>query len=489
MRALVVFALIATLLGIGRAPAAGSGIPAGRALVTGVAEDAVRSSDPATASQQMSLIRGAGFGAVRVTSIWVPGATAPTADELRVLQNVEAAAKAGGVRVYVSVMPAGSAATPLTAEAQQQLAAYAVAVVKAFPAFDDVIVGNEPNLNRFWMPQFTADGSDAAAVAYETLLATTYDAVKAADPAVRVWGGALAPRGVDKPNTGRDTHSPTAFIRDLGAAYRASGRTVPLMDGLAFHPYADTSSQSPDVAHPNSTAIGMADYGKLTALLEEAFGGTAQAGAALPILYDEFGVETVIPPAKASPYTGTEPATTKPVDEATQATYYTRALQLAYCQPTVAGILLFHAVDEQALASWQSGVYYADDTPKASLAPVQESLARTAGGSIAKCSGVALVVQPLALRWPTRVETGNGNRKVRLRCDFDCSYDVRLTRFPSGASSLVKRGTAKARTPVVVDLGRRKLSPGRFRYTLSLRHPVNPAPTPTLRSGPVFTLP
>ena len=155
----------------------------------------------------------------------------------------------------------------------------------------------------------------------------------------------------------------------------------------------------------------------------------------------------------------------------------------------MAGILLFHAVDEQALASWQSGVYYADDTPKASLAPVKESLARTAGGSIAKCAGVALVVQPLVLRWPTRAETARGNRKVRLRCDLDCSYDVRLTRFPSGATSLVKRGTAKARTPVIVDLGSRRLPAGRFRYTLTLRHPVNPAPTPTLRSGPVFTLP
>jgi len=489
MRSLAVVALIVALLGIGPAPASRSGTSEGRPLATGVAEDAVRSPDPTTAGRQVSLLTGAGFGAVRVTSIWTPGATAPTADELRVLRNVDAAAKAAGIRVYVSVMAAGSGTTPLTSEAQQQLAAYAGAVVKGFPAFDDVIVGNEPNLNRFWMPQFAADGSDAAAVAYETLLATTYDAVKATDPAVRVWGGALAPRGVDKPNTGRDTHSPTAFIRDLGAAYRASGRALPLMDGLAFHPYADTSSQSPDFAHPNTTTIGMADYGKLTALLEEAFGGTAQPGAMLPILYDEFGVETVVPEAKASLYTGTEPATTKPADEATQAAYYTRALQLAYCQPTVAGILLFHAIDEQALPSWQSGVYYADDTAKSSLAPVKESLARTAGGSIAKCSGVALVVQPLALRWPTRAETAHGNRKLRLRCDLDCSYDVRLTRFPSGATSLVKRGTARARTPVVVDLGSRKLAAGKYRYTLVLRHPVNPAPTPTLRSGPVFALP
>jgi hypothetical protein len=261
------------------------------------------------------------------------------------------------------------------------------------------------------------------------------------------------------------------------------------MDGFAFHPYADTSSQPPDATHPNSTAIGLGDYGRLTALLQEAFGGTAQPGATLPILYDEFGVETTIPAEKSSFYTGTEPATTKPVDETTQAAYYAKALQLAYCQPTVAGILLFHAVDEKALASWQSGVYYADDTAKSGLAFVTDSLARTAGGSIAKCAGVALVVHPLTLRWPTKAETAKGNRKVRLRCDLDCAYDVRLTRVPSGATRLVKRGVAKGRTPVVADLGSRGLAAGRYRYTLSIRHPVNPAPTPTVRTGPVFTLP
>ena len=34
-----------------------------------------------------------------------------------------------------------------------------------------MIVGNEPNLNRYWLPQFNDDGIDAAAPAYETLLA------------------------------------------------------------------------------------------------------------------------------------------------------------------------------------------------------------------------------------------------------------------------------------------------------------------------------
>ena len=43
-----------------------------------------------------------------------------------------------------------------------------------------MIVGNEPNLNLFWMPQFDPSGGDAAAAAYEQLLATTYDALEAA---------------------------------------------------------------------------------------------------------------------------------------------------------------------------------------------------------------------------------------------------------------------------------------------------------------------
>ena len=101
------------------------------------------------------------------------------------------------------------------------------------------------------------------------------------------------------PAPGRDTHSPVAFLKDMGAAYRASGRTLPIMDGLAFHPYADCFGQSPDTPHPKSTTIGLADYDRLIQTLATAFDGTAQAGTSLPILYDEFGVESRIPAGKA----------------------------------------------------------------------------------------------------------------------------------------------------------------------------------------------
>jgi len=240
------------------------------------------------------------------------------------------------------------------------------------PEIRDVIVGNEPNLNRFWLPQFDAEGNDAAAPAYLALLAEVYDAAKDADPDVRVWGGALAPRGIDRPGTGRDTHSPTTFIRDLGEAFRTSGRDEVPMDGFAFHPYPASSSVPPDrPTDPKSSSILMGDYEeKLLPALRAAFGRD------LPVLYSELGVETAIPPAKSPAYQGEEPG--RPVDEATQADYYRRAIELAACQKGVAGLLLFHSHDEPALTGFQSGVYYADGTPKASLEPVREAI-RNAG--------------------------------------------------------------------------------------------------------------
>src|SRR5437867_5240387 len=142
------------------------------------------------------------------------------------------------------------------------------------------------------MPQFTRRGPDAAASSYLSLIALTYDRIKADTPGVTVIGGALSPRGGDDPTSIRPTHSPTVFIRDLGLAYRRSHRTRPIMDWFSFHPYLETSRLPPSFTHPRTTTIAIADYGKLVALLGQAFNGTAQPGSTLPILYDEFGVQT-----------------------------------------------------------------------------------------------------------------------------------------------------------------------------------------------------
>ena len=343
------------------------------------------------------------------------------------------------MRVFVTVMPYGSKTTPLGNDMQAQFAQFAAAVVTKVPGLQDVIVGNEPNLNRFWLPQFNADGSDAAAPAYESLLALTYDALKAVSPDIQVYGGAVSPRGGDKPGTGRDTHSPTVFIKDMGAAYRASGRTEPIMDAYVQHVYEDNSSVPPGTQHPSTTTISLADYGKLVKLLGTAFDGTAQPGSTLPILYGEFGVESQIPAAQAKLYTGTEPATTKPVDEATQSLYYSQAVQLAFCQPNVMGLFLFHVVDEPGLAQWQSGVYYVNGKPKPSRDVVRNAAVESRRGIVARCTGLELRVKATVARL--------SETHFRVTCDIDCTYTARLVRVNGGATTSTVRGHVTGGVP------------------------------------------
>jgi hypothetical protein len=360
---------------------------ASQGMLVGAAEDAGRTADPAVAQAQMDLAKLAGLDAIRVTAVWAPGESEPDADTLAALQTAATAAQTDDIRLIVSVMSYGSATTPLTAQDQADFASYAAALVTGLPTVQDFIIGNEPNLNRYWMPQFGPGKKDAAAIAYERLLAQTYDAMKTVSPTVDVIGGSVSPRGTDDPSV-RPTHSPSTFIPDLGAAYRASGRTEPIMDAFAFHPYGESSRIGPDFQHPRSTSIGLADYRKLVGLLSRAFNGTAQPGASLPILYDEYGVQSQIPFAEQSAYTDlTVPSGRDAVSEALQGSYYRLAIQMAACQPTVMGLLIFHTVDESDLDRWQSGMFYADGTPKSDL-PVIKATAEQAETSSVNCAAL-----------------------------------------------------------------------------------------------------
>ena len=352
-----------------------------REFLAGVVEDSTRQPVAAAARDRVQAVKDAGFDAIRITSIWAPGQTEPERGELDVLRNVATASKDLDVRLFIAVYHAGSATTPRTDEARGQFSSYVASLGRQLPV-RDFIIGNEPNLNRFWMPQFGPNGEDLAAQDYMLLLAQSYDALKEVSEDVNVIGGAIAPRGSDRPELPRDTHSPTAFIRDLGAAYRQSGRDKPLMDMLAYHPYETNSSVPPGNPHPNSTTMTLGDYDRLVTLLGEAFNGTEQEGEDLPIIYTEFGVESRIPPDKQDLYEGREFASVKPVDEQIQAAHYDKAIRLAYCQETVVGILLFHVFDELDLRGWQSGTRYVDDTPKATYEPVKRTADAARAGDV-----------------------------------------------------------------------------------------------------------
>jgi hypothetical protein len=436
-------------------------------MMVGAAEDVMKATDYAFAKAEMDEAKLAGFDTIRLTQTWTKGQTKLGPNDAITLGNAMQAAQFTGVRVILSLYPFGSSVTPLTDQDRLDFTQFAADVANRYPLVHDFVIGNEPNLNRFWLPQFGGSGEDLAAPAYELLLAATYDALKVVRPHSTIYGGALAPRGVDKPNTGRDTHSPTAFIADLGAAYKTSGRLIPIMDAFAFHPYPETSATGPNLPHPNGTAIGLADYSKLVGVLGAAFDGTAQKGSTLPILYDEFGIETQIPAEKAPLYTGTEPVTTKPVDETVQAQMYLQAMQMTFCQPTVMGLLLFHVQDEPALSAWQSGEFYVDGSPKTSLYPVRSAAYGVRRGIVAACPGL-LLTPKLVIRTGKPAKTGT---KVFLTCSLDCTYTVTLDNRPLA-------GTAVGKVPKTL-LFKGALPPGVHRVTAQGTVPVNTGPAGT----------
>jgi hypothetical protein len=456
----------------------------GPTMVIGAAEDAVQQDSLVGAKAKLDLLRLAGFGAVRIAETWTPGDRTPTALEQKRLVAVTGAAKLDAVKVYVAVLNAGSRTTPLTDGDQSDFAAFTASIARKYPSVTAFAIGNEPNNNRFWLPQFALDGSDAAAVAYESLLAKTYDALKAVSTGIEVIGGALAPRGIDRPGTGKDTHSPTAFVTDLVAAYKASGRTQPIMDAFDLHPYEDNSSLPPSFQHPKTATIAIADYTKLTGVLA-GFDGTAQLGSTLPIVYGEFGVETQIPPEKAPLYTGTEPATTKPVDEATQGTYYHDALALAFCQPNVKAIFVFHAFDEPPLDRYQSGVYYPDGTAKASLPVVQKAIRDAAGGVIARCPGLQLTPQA-RIAYPAGKALAHVPLTLKVTCDIDCNVYARLAKMPQNSTTLAVSAHLTAGVTTRVRFAPRRVRAGPYRFTVRLTAPVNAGPPARLQSDPLL---
>ena len=477
---------------------------AGAGMFVGAAEDAGRSDDLTQAFAKMELARLAGFDTVRMTSIWPPGLTRPTDQELAVLRTSALAARLNGIRIILSVYQKDNHTTPLTAAARRQFASYVATIAAEAPDIGDFIIGNEPNLNLFWMPQFDKRGRTLSARAYLKLLADSYDALKAVSPDINVIGGSVSPRGGDRPFGIRPTHSPTRFIAELGNAYWASGRTKPVMDAFAFHPYLIPSRLPPTFRfkNPKNTTIALSDYDKLVRALGYAFDGSAQPGSTLPIVYDEFGYQSIIPAAKRDAYASlSAPAAADAIPESLQASYYRSALAIAQCQPNVTGMLIFHVSDEPDARRWQSGVYYADDTPKSSLPAVREAALAAREGKLAHCFGKkakavnvleSLTLPAAGLYGPTDLWT------VELTCSRPCSYSARLVATepwaPPTALHLLLghfgavNGVATADEPAAAELAAVGLEPGAYEVVVRVVETGRPGTAVVRTSEPLVVL-
>jgi hypothetical protein len=103
--------------------------------------------------------------------------------------------------------------------------------------------------------------------------------------------------------TTASSHDPAAFIRAVGAAYRASGRQLPLFDGAGHNPYSLFPGEPPTARH--DVYVGQGDYDRLVAALDESFAGTAQPP--VPIWYLENGFQTTtVGVLRRSHYSGRE---------------------------------------------------------------------------------------------------------------------------------------------------------------------------------------
>ena len=374
------------LVGLGAlAIAGGSAASPGteRGYAIGATEDRPLGEDDGGASMYDQML-AYGLTEIRM-SAYYDGATPTVIPQRAALARAIPPAVQRGIRVLLALIPRHGTDVTADPSGVANFAAFAALVARTFPQVTDFIVGNEPNLGRFWAPTFYPDGTIAAAATYEAMLAATYDALKAVDPGINVIGFALAERGDDRPGSARRTISPVRFLDAVGKVYRASGRKAPLADSVALHPYPNVDTDPPErgFAWPNVGAVNLA---RGQQAFWDAFHGTGQptfeegaparrpAGVGRPVRWylDESGWQTTTEGLPG--YTGSENVPT--VDEDTQARYFAAMLGRLACDRHVAALHTFKWVDEVDRDRYQTGAVRADGTVKPAAAAIRQALAR-----------------------------------------------------------------------------------------------------------------
>ena len=367
----------------------------------------------------------------------------------------------------------GSKTTPLTAADQADFAATPPRWSRRRPTLRDFIVGNEPNLNRYWLPQFDADGERRRRARVRVAARPDVRRAEGGSPDGRGDRRRARRRAASTTRQGRDTHSPTAFITDMGAAYRASGRTTPIMDALSLHPYEDNSSVAPPTAR---TRTRRRSRSPTTAkLVAAARPGVRRHGAA--------GLEAadllrrvrrrVADPGRRSRRSTPAPSRRRRSRSTRRRRRRTtgRRSSSRSASRTVDGLFLFHAVDETALAGVAVGPLlrrrHAEDEPRARAARDRAGAARRSSRSARGCGSRR-----------RRSVVQNGRRAhAHLRHRL-LVRRAALPRRPGSCSSRSAAGRSAA--------GRRRCrcasrsSPAAYRLRLSARRAGEPRARPSL---------
>ena len=215
-----------------------------------------------------------GLRANKMTVNWDPARPDVIADQAFLDRSVPQAIERG-VHVSFGIHIGKARAITGSPRAIDRFVLWLQKLAWTYPAVTEFVIGNEPNLTRFWQPQFDRRGRNVSGIAFAAFLARSYDALKDVNPNIKVVGVGLSPRGNDRPRAKSNiSTSPVRFIQALGIGYQRMARNKPIMDVFGFHPYP---ARDRDPLHrgcwPNA---GVANLNRIKQAVWDAFHDTAQ---------------------------------------------------------------------------------------------------------------------------------------------------------------------------------------------------------------------
>src|SRR6478736_914379 len=438
----------------------------------GVADDAGKYSDD-SGGTFFHMLTDLGMTENRMAVFWDPTQPNTIVDQAFLDRSLPQAMRRG-IEVIFAIYPEKARSLVDTPNGVELFAQYAARVVQRYPYVRKVICLNEGNQPRFHQPQFDDSGKGISGYVQEQAMAACYDAVKAVDPKITVIAFGLSPRGNDDFEASSNvSHSPIRFLEEVGEAYRASGRTKPIADEVSIHCYPNLNTDAPTVGYA-WPKIGCANFDRFKQAWWDAFHGTAQpvfreAGDSGPgpyvhIYVDEVGYQAKIAPEKASLYTGSENVPV--LDEATQGNYYAQLIAMMACDPNVALLNFFHAVDETSLPAWQSGLVLPDGTRRASFTAVRDAIMANQ-----ECKGKLVEWRHTDRVVGAGVSFKTLPRSFLVRADEGFSYEVKITRTSSTRRLTGAVGQGEAARDLLFKLPR--LGRGTYRVTVTLHAETN----------------
>jgi hypothetical protein len=439
----------------------------------GVADDAGKYAEDGGASF-FTMLTQLGMTENRMAVFWDPSQPTTIYDQAFLDRSISNAQRRG-IELMFAIYPLKARALVDTPNGIQLFAQYAAKVAERYPYVRKIICLNEGNQPRFHQPQFDEAGNGISGFVQEQAMAACYDALKAVDPGITVIAFGLSPRGnddFDAPNN--VSHSPIRFLKEVGDAYRQSGRTKPIADDLSVHCYPNVNTDAPSVGYlwPK---VGCVNFDRLKQAWWDAFHGTAQplfreagdngAGSYMRIYVDEVGYQAKISGDKVALYSGAENVPV--LDEATQGSYYAQLIAQMACDPSVALLNFFHAVDETNLAAWQSGVVLPDGTRRASFGAVKDAILANQ-----QCRGTAAEWRHVDRVVGARALFKTLPRAFVVRAEEGFTYDVQITRPSSTRRLTGAAGAGEAARDVLFKLP--KLRKGTYRVKITLHAETNP---------------